>query len=173
MTVAIVLVVLTLGVRFSGVLEGKVPERIQKLREEAALRESLTALPECPSTMNCVLSKERPTADTEGTVKFEDHSSEEGPLTAWSLKGNPEQTKALIRGLLEKKSQARLTAEGPRYLQYEFKTPIMGYVDDVEFLVTDTQVHFRSSSRIGKSDLGANRKRLLDVEFLYHQTSGI
>ncbi|NJM58446.1 MAG: DUF1499 domain-containing protein, partial [Synechococcales cyanobacterium RU_4_20] len=38
----------------------------------------------------------------------------------------------------------------------------MGYVDDVEFYADDaTQtLHVRSASRLGKSDLGLNRKRL-------------
>jgi uncharacterized protein (DUF1499 family) len=36
----------------------------------------------------------------------------------------------------------------------------MGYVDDVEFRKTETQVHVRSASRVGHSDMGANRKRV-------------
>ncbi len=38
----------------------------------------------------------------------------------------------------------------------------MGFVDDVEFLLDDSKkvIHVRSASRLGKSDLGINRKRI-------------
>jgi uncharacterized protein (DUF1499 family) len=46
------------------------------------------------------------------------------------------------------------------YLYAEFSTPLMGYVDDVEFHCDGKVIHVRSSSRLGTSDLGANRKRV-------------
>lgn len=48
------------------------------------------------------------------------------------------------------------------YLYAEFTTRIMGYVDDVEFLYDRTNgvTHVRSASRLGYSDLGANRNRI-------------
>ena len=51
------------------------------------------------------------------------------------------------------------------YLYAEFKTPLMGYVDDVEFYLDNSEnvVHVRSASRLGKSDLGLNRKRVEEI----------
>jgi uncharacterized protein (DUF1499 family) len=47
------------------------------------------------------------------------------------------------------------------YLYVEFTSKLMGYVDDVEFYVTkDGTIHVRSASRLGYSDLGANRARI-------------
>lgn len=46
------------------------------------------------------------------------------------------------------------------YLAAEFSTPMMGYLDDVEFRNADNQVHVRSASRVGRSDFGTNRKRV-------------
>jgi len=48
------------------------------------------------------------------------------------------------------------------YLYAEFTTRIMGYVDDVEFLYDRENgvTHVRSASRLGYSDLGANRNRI-------------
>ena len=45
---------------------------------------------------------------------------------------------------------------------HEFTTALMGYVDDVEFLYDPAAgvTHVRSASRLGYSDLGANRKRI-------------
>ena len=36
------------------------------------------------------------------------------------------------------------------------------FVDDVEFLLDDAtgQIYFRSASRVGRSDLGVNRRRM-------------
>ena len=38
----------------------------------------------------------------------------------------------------------------------------IGFVDDVEFLLdpANKQLHFRSASRVGYSDLGANKRRM-------------
>jgi len=53
-----------------------------------------------------------------------------------------------------------LTSE-PRYLHATFKTRLLGYTDDLEMVLDENdQLHIRSASRIGKSDLGANRKRI-------------
>ncbi len=43
-----------------------------------------------------------------------------------------------------------------------FRTPLLRFTDDVSFLLDDQTklMHFRSASRVGHSDLGANRKRL-------------
>jgi uncharacterized protein (DUF1499 family) len=59
-------------------------------------------------------------------------------------------------------SKAKAIASTDNYLYAEFTTPIMRFVDDVEFLLDkDAKViHVRSASRLGESDLGVNRKRI-------------
>lgn len=47
------------------------------------------------------------------------------------------------------------------YLHATFKTRLMGYTDDLELLLDENNaLQVRSASRLGKSDLGANRKRV-------------
>ena len=48
------------------------------------------------------------------------------------------------------------------YLWATFKTPLMGFVDDVELLLLAEKqvIHIRSGSRVGRSDFGANKKRV-------------
>jgi uncharacterized protein (DUF1499 family) len=47
------------------------------------------------------------------------------------------------------------------YLHVEFTSFVSRFVDDVEFLADDAKIpHVRSASRIGHSDLGANRLRI-------------
>lgn len=53
-----------------------------------------------------------------------------------------------------------VTEQSPGYLRAEARTPLFGYVDDLELHQRDRQLALRSASRVGHSDLGANRKRL-------------
>lgn len=62
------------------------------------------------------------------------------------------------------KSQPRATVvtESKNYLYAEFKTPSMGFVDDVEAALDAKAnvIHVRSASRLGVRDFDANRKRI-------------
>ena len=99
---------------------------------------SLTA---CPDSPNCVSSYE---------------SSEEHSIAA--LDANLNQ----IQQILLTMDEANIVEQSSNYLYAEFTSSLMGYVDDVEFLYdpasNSTQV--RSASRIGYSDMGANRNRI-------------
>ena len=57
---------------------------------------------------------------------------------------------------------ARIAGETPGYLHAEFRTPLMRFVDDVEFLLDAPAglIHVRSASRLGRRDFGTNRKRV-------------
>ncbi len=48
------------------------------------------------------------------------------------------------------------------YLYAEFKTPGLGFVDDVEFALdaANSVIHVRSGSRLGVRDFGVNRNRV-------------
>ena len=45
-------------------------------------------------------------------------------------------------------------------LHATFQSSVFGFFDDVLLLIDDDNLQVRSSSRVGHSDLGANRKRL-------------
>jgi len=55
-----------------------------------------------------------------------------------------------------------IVVEKPGYLHAEFTSRLMGYVDDVEFLLDEKAalIQVRSASRLGSSDFGVNRKRV-------------
>ena len=63
--------------------------------------------------------------------------------------------------LVQAQPRASVVTEDGLYLHAEFSTPLMGFVDDVEFLLAPEQrlIHVRSAARLGYSDLGVNRKR--------------
>jgi uncharacterized protein (DUF1499 family) len=95
----------------------------------------------CPDSPNCVSSFETD----------EEHQIE--PL-AFDL--------ITIEQALLGRSDTNIVSVESNYLYAEFTTRLMGYVDDVEFLHdADAGVtHVRSASRLGYSDMGANRARI-------------
>jgi uncharacterized protein (DUF1499 family) len=58
-----------------------------------------------------------------------------------------------------------VSAEGD-YLYAEFRTPILRFVDDVEFLKAGDLLHVRSASRLGRRDFKANRNRVEQLRAL-------
>ncbi len=77
--------------------------------------------------------------------------------------GSPAEMVAKIKKTVQSTfPRSRLVEESDDYLRYEFTSLIFRFVDDVEFFVDDKAkvVHFRSASRVGHSDLGANRRRM-------------
>lgn len=101
----------------------------------------------CPKSPNCVCSQDQDTG----------HQIE--PLR---ITGVPREAWDRLRDLILELPRTRIVSRDDHYLHAEFTTPLMRFVDDVEFLLDETAgvIHVRSASRIGYSDLGANRKRI-------------
>lgn len=58
-----------------------------------------------------------------------------------------------------------ITTSQPYYIHAKCQSDIFNFTDDLE-LYLDTQtstLHFRSSSRVGYSDMGVNRKRVISI----------
>ena len=66
-----------------------------------------------------------------------------------------------IRELIQAMPGARITHDEPGYIHAEFSSKFFKFVDDVEFVLDgETQrIDYRSASRIGYYDFGANRRR--------------
>lgn len=79
-----------------------------------------------------------------------------------ALRGDGPATLAKIKAIVEVMAGAKIVKSEPDYLVAQFTTPLMKYVDDVEFWVDPAAqvIQVRSASRLGKGDLGANRKRV-------------
>ena len=99
----------------------------------------------CPGTPNCVNSQG---TDTQSKIE---------PL--------PDVSIAQIKKVVEGMERTTIIEETDNYLYAEFKSKLMGYVDDVEFYRDGDAgvVQVRSASRLGKSDLGVNRKRVEEI----------
>ncbi|ELR99676.1 DUF1499 domain-containing protein [Gloeocapsa sp. PCC 73106] len=99
----------------------------------------------CSETPNCVSSQSQ---DIEHFIK---------PLNA-----QPNQI-VKLKEIIDSQPGTQIIAETDNYLYAQFSSKWLGFVDDVEFYVNPEQpgtVEVRSASRLGESDLGANRKRI-------------
>jgi uncharacterized protein (DUF1499 family) len=101
----------------------------------------------CPSTPNCVSSFSQ---DAQHTI---------APLTYDST---PTEAMANLKTVIQTMERTKIIEETENYLYAEFKSKLMGFVDDVEFLIEPKAkvIQVRSASRLGESDLGVNRKRI-------------
>ncbi|MBU7582807.1 MAG: DUF1499 domain-containing protein [Nostoc sp. TH1S01] len=101
----------------------------------------------CPNSPNCVSSQST------------DAIHQIAPLT---FNTSPEQAIANLKSVIQSLPRTTIITETQDYIYAEFKSALMGFVDDVEFyLDRDANlIHVRSASRLGQSDLGVNRKRI-------------
>lgn len=55
------------------------------------------------------------------------------------------------------------------YLHAQFVTSFMRYIDDIELRLDENQrvIHIRSASRVGHSDMGANRARVTKIRMAF------
>ena len=62
-----------------------------------------------------------------------------------------------------------IQTENSTYIAATFSSSLFGFVDDLEIRFDPSQnvIHFRSSSRVGYSDLGVNRKRAQLIKDLF------
>ena len=102
----------------------------------------------CPSTPNCVCSQ----ADTSDQEHFIE------PIANTKAPGD---AIASLKTIIEGMERSTVNETTDSYLYAEFSSKIMGFVDDVEFYVEPSgQIQVRAAARLGKSDLGVNRKRV-------------
>ena len=65
-----------------------------------------------------------------------------------------------VKAVLDSWPRTRLVEEDSDYLHYVVTSALFRFKDDLELHATGGVVHVRSASRVGYSDLGANRRRV-------------
>jgi uncharacterized protein (DUF1499 family) len=85
-----------------------------------------------------------------------------------ALRGSGPETIAKLQTIVESMEGSRLVKSEAGYLYAQYTTPLMKFVDDVEFWFDPVAnvIQVRSASRIGKGDRGLNRQRIEDVRAL-------
>jgi uncharacterized protein (DUF1499 family) len=103
----------------------------------------------CPSTPNCVNSQ-APASNAQYAI---------APL---QFSGDLPTSMAKLTQIVQALPRTKIVNQTNNYIYAEFTSQLMKFVDDVEFyLDNDTKtIQVRSASRLGDSDLGANRQRI-------------
>lgn len=111
----------------------------------------------CPDTPNCVASH----PDTPEGQKV--------PPILYTAEQSLayDQMEALLS---EREDAIVVTREHAHYLRADFRTPLMGFIDDVEFYFqVPGVIAVRSASRVGYSDLGTNRRRIEEIRKIFSE----
>lgn len=103
----------------------------------------------CKRTPNCVSSQADPA----------DHRHYIMPL---AFRGSAEAAMAALKRAVETAPGARVVRADPDYLYAEFRSRVMRFVDDVEFVLDRQSGVFqvRSAARVGIRDFDVNRARV-------------
>ena len=120
------------------------------------LGENNGRLAPCPNSPNCVSTQN---ADSQHMIE------------AIVFDGSPEDAIRKLKAVLAVIPRMQIVTETENYLHAEATSLIFRFRDDVEFYI-DRQanvIHFRSASRVGNSDLGANRKRMEEIRKAFKQ----
>jgi uncharacterized protein (DUF1499 family) len=86
-------------------------------------------------------------------------------IAPFSTGPDPRTDLARLAALLAANPRVKIIAQDNEYIQAEFRSRWLGFVDDVEFLLVPAErlIHVRSASRLGYSDLGVNRARIESI----------
>ena len=114
-------------------------------------------LAECPASPNAVCSQSESEQHAISPISYAPNA----PASAW----------AALRKVVSDIPRVTIVEETDGYLRGECRTLLMRYVDDIEFVhvPAENMIHVRSASRIGYSDLNANRKRMEQVRLALQQ----
>ncbi|MCA1012167.1 DUF1499 domain-containing protein [Halobacillus halophilus] len=104
-------------------------------------------LAECPNSPNCV------------STQTDQSDKQMEPLP---FHGDLNSTKETLKKVLQEMERTKVEIEEEHYIHALVITKLLRFKDDVEFYLDESsqQVHFRSASRTGYSDMGVNRKRM-------------
>lgn len=109
-------------------------------------------LKSCPNTPNCVSS-------------YAPADDKEHAIAPFSYTGSTEDAINRLKAIIEGMERSKINVVSGDYLYAEFSSKLMGFVDDVEFYAPpgESVIHTRTAARLGKSDLGVNRKRTEEI----------
>ncbi len=142
----LILIILLLGAAFIAARVGIAFISRQPATAGVIDKEGVLQLGDCPTTPNCQGSQ---STRTEQTVE---------PLT---LSVSAQDAQEIIMEAIKQLGGSIVTID-KHYLHATFRTSLLAYTDDVEFLIDTpaSAVQIRSASRLGVSDLGANKERI-------------
>ena len=108
----------------------------------------------CPDLPNCVCSQ---SGGTRSAV---------APL---GISGDAAKAFQRLERIVAALPRTHIVTRTEDYLHAECRTPVLRFVDDLEFLLDGEAdvIHVRSASRVGYSDLGVNRRRVETIRLRF------
>lgn len=108
----------------------------------------------CPSSPNCVGSEDPDPGRA---------------IAPFALRGDPDASFARLVELVGAGPRTELVAREDGYARFEVRTALLRFTDDLELRIDRAArvAHVRSASRVGRSDLGANRRRVEALRALW------
>ena len=79
--------------------------------------------------------------------------------------GSKDQSRQRIIDIIKSLERSKIVKISNSYIHAQFRSRVFRFVDDAEFQFDDAAriVHFRSASRVGYYDFGANRRRMSEI----------
>ena len=113
----------------------------------------------CPKSPNCVSSQ----------AYDEKHYIE--PI---KYSGSQQTAHDRLLQIIKTEKRTEILTDREDYIRVEFTSALFRFVDDVEFYFPEEKageavIHVRSASRVGYSDLGANRKRIEHIRSEFYK----
>jgi len=104
----------------------------------------------CPSSPNCVVSQD---------------GDEEHAVEPIAYAGDRNEVKEALLKVLSVVPRTEVIEDAGDYIHTESTSRIFKFVDDAEFYFPEGEqvIQVRSASRVGESDLGANRRRIEQI----------
>jgi uncharacterized protein (DUF1499 family) len=120
-----------------------------------------TRLAPCPGSPNCVSSR--------AAEDDERHHDEPIPMSV-----SPGRAREILLEVLGARPRTEILTAEATYLHATETSALLRFVDDVELEIDAEagEIHFRSASRVGYSDLGANFKRMDEIRRAYLHREG-
>jgi uncharacterized protein (DUF1499 family) len=108
----------------------------------------------CPDSPNCVCSE---------------HEGREHWIEPMPFSGDASDAWQRLTGILRNYPRTKIVSETADYIETRVRTRIFRFEDVLEFRLDRVAnlIHVRSASRIGYSDLGANRRRVEAIRKLF------
>lgn len=111
----------------------------------------------CPGTPNCVLSEEK------GAPSY---------IEPFRVVGGAKEDWAKMKAAVIELGGS-VEVDNGTYLWATFRSKFWRFVDDLELRLDEKEgvIHVRSASRVGKGDLGVNRKRVEALRVLFNRNN--
>ncbi|KAE8679512.1 ATP-dependent DNA helicase 2 subunit KU80-like [Hibiscus syriacus] len=133
-----------------------------KKPEYLGVQKNPPSLSLCPATNNCISTSEN-VSDTTHYAPPWNYNGGRNRKMPVTREVAMEELLQVIKATKPDKYTPKIVEKKDDYVRVEYQSPILGFVDDVEFWFPpgrNSTVEYRSASRIGSFDFDVNRKRI-------------